>query len=82
MGAKEHRTKLFQHLNGVLGRAEKKVKNKNTKNGDALSWNRLIIQAVNAYGRILENEELEQRVATLEQQLKDGVLIPNGQKQN
>ena len=81
MEAKEHRTKLFQHLNDVLGRAEKKVKNKNTKNGDALSWNRVIIQAVNAYGRLIENAELEQRLEALEEKLKTGVLIPNGTKQ-
>ena len=80
MEAKELRTKLFQHLNGVLGRAEKKVKNKNTKNVDALSWNRIIIQAVNAYGRLIESEDLEQRLEALEEKLKTGVLIPNGNK--
>jgi len=80
MEAKEHRTKLFQHLDGVLGRAEKKVKNKNTKNGDALSWNRIIIQAVNAYGRLIEAEDLEQRLEALEEKLKNGVLIPNETK--
>ena len=80
MEAKEHREKLFRVLNGVLGRAEKKVENKNTKNGDALSWNRIIIQAVNAYGRLIEAEDLEQRLEDLEEKLKTGVLIPNGNK--
>jgi hypothetical protein len=77
MEAKEHREKLFRHLDGVLERVEKKAINKNTRNGDALSWNRIIIQAVNAYGRILNMEELEQRIETLEEKLKKGVLIPN-----
>ena len=81
MDAKEHREKLFQHLDGVLGRAEKKVKNKNTKNGEALSWNRIIIQTVNAYGRLIDAEDLEQRLEALEEKLKTGVLIPNGTKQ-
>ena len=83
MEVKEHRERLFRLLDGVLNRAEKKATNKNTKNGDARSWNRIIIQAVNAYGRLLESEDLEQRVEHLEQKLKDGVLIPNGErKQN
>ena len=83
MEVKEHRERLFRLLDGVLNRAEKKAINKNTKNGDALSWNRIIIQAVNAYGRLLESEDLEQRVEQLEHKLKDGVLIPNGErKQN
>ena len=77
MEIKDHRKKLFQHLDGVLERAEKKTKNKNTKNGDALSWNRIIIQAVSAYGKLLNMEELEQRIESLELKLKDGVVIPN-----
>jgi len=77
MDAKKHRNKLFQHLDRVLGRAEKKAENKNTKNSNALAWNRIIIQAVNAYGRLLSDEELEQRVEQIEQKLKDGVLIPH-----
>ena len=41
---------------------------------------RLIIQAVSAYGRLLDTEELEERVTELEEKLKDGVLIPNGKQ--
>lgn len=81
MDINEIRNSLYRYLEGVLGRAEKKATNKNTKNGDALSWNRIIIQAVNAYGRLLSDEELEQRVEELEEKLKDGVLIPNGESQ-
>ena len=59
MTIKKSRSSLFRHLNGVLTRAEKKALNKKTKNGDKLSWNRLIIQAINAYGKLLETEDLE-----------------------
>ena len=62
MNVKEVRNRLFRYLEGVLDRAEKKATNKNTKNGDALSWNRIIIQAVNVYGKLLSDEELEERV--------------------
>ena len=79
MNINEVRNRLFRYLEGVLDRAEKKATNKNTKNGDALSWNRIIIQAVNVYGRLLSDEELEERVEQLEEKLKDGVLIPNGE---
>ena len=81
MEAKEQRIKLFQHLDGVLGRAEKKAKNKNLNDAQKQAWNRIIIQAVSAYGKILSTEELEQRVEDLEEKLKTGVLIPNGNKQ-
>ena len=80
MDSTERRKKLFQHLTGVLGRAEKKAKNNKTKNGQKLAWNRLIIQAVNAYGRLLETEELEERVSQLEEKLNNGVLIPDGKQ--
>ena len=78
MDVTERRTGLFQHLDGVLGRAEKKAKNPKTKNGEKLSWELRIIQAVNAYGRLLDQEELEDRITKLEEKLKNGVLIPNG----
>ena len=45
-----------------------------------MAWGRLIIQAVSAYGRLLDTEELEERVTELEEKLKDGVLIPNGKQ--
>ena len=80
MDAKECRNQLFQHLDGVLNRAEKKANNGKTKNGEKLAWNRIIIQAISAYGRLLDTEELEERVTELEEKLKDGVLIPNGKQ--
>jgi len=80
MDVKDRRNQLFQYLNGVLDRAEKKAKNSKTKNGEKLAWNRIIIQAISTYGRLLDTEELEERVARLEEKLKDGVLIPNGKQ--
>ena len=80
MDVKERRNQLFQYLNGVLDRAEKKAKSSKTKNGEKLAWNRIIIQAISTYGRLLDTEELEERVAELEEKLKDGVLIPNGKQ--
>ena len=79
MNAKERREQLFQHLTNVLSLAQKKYNLKNGQSdGRKLAWGRLIIQAVSAYGKLLETEDLEQRIIELETKLKDGVLIPNG----
>ena len=81
MNAKDHREQLFQHLTSVLSLAQKKYELKNGQSDRRkLAWGRLIIQAVSAYGRLLDTEELEERVAKLEEKLKDGVLIPNGKQ--
>ncbi len=81
MNAKDRREQLFQHLNSVLSLAQKKYELKNGQSDRRkLAWGRLIIQAVSAYGRLLDTEELEERVAKLEEKLKDGVLIPNDHK--
>ena len=48
---------LFQYLNGVLDRNEKKAKNRKNKN--AIASDRIVIQAVTAYGKLLELEQLE-----------------------
>ena len=81
MDAKDRRELLFQHLTSVLSLAQKKYELKNGQSdGRKLAWGRLIIQAVSAYGRLLDTEELEERVTKLEEKLKDGVLIPNDNK--
>ena len=81
MNAKERREQLFQHLTNVLSLAQKKYNLKNGQSdGRKLAWGRLIIQAVSAYGRLLDTEEMEERVTKLEEKLKDGVLIPNDNK--
>jgi len=80
MDTKKDRQKLFHHLNTVLTLSEKKIGNKNNQDGIKQSWARIQISAVSAYGRLLDTEELEQRVEDLEEKLKNGVLIPNGNK--
>ena len=81
MDVTDRRELLFQHLSSVLSLAQKKYELKNGQSDRRkLSWGRLIIQAVSAYGRLLDTEELEERVTELEKKLKDGVLIPNDHK--
>ncbi len=81
MDAKDRRELLFQHLTSVLSLAQKKYELKNGQSDRRkLAWGRLIIQAVSAYGRLLDTEELEERVTEMEEKLKDGVLIPNDNK--
>ena len=57
MDATEKKAGLFQYLDGVLERNQKKASNR--KNRNAIASDRIIIQAVNAYGKLLELEELE-----------------------
>ena len=62
MNAKDRREQLFQHLTSVLSLAQKKYDLKNGQSdGRKLAWGRLTIQAVSAYGRLLDTEELEER---------------------
>jgi hypothetical protein len=37
---------------------------------------RVLVSAVSAYGPLLKDEELELRVLTLEEKLKNSILIP------
>ncbi len=81
MNANDRREQLFQHLTSVLSLAHEKYNmKKGQSDGRKLAWGRLIIQAVSAYGRLLDTEELEERVTKLEEKIKDGVLIPNDNK--
>ena len=79
MNPKKEREGLFKHLGTVLDVSEKKFQTFNKTDNARLKWGRLIVQAVNSYGKLLESAELEERVEKLEQQLKDGVLIPRSQ---
>ena len=81
MNTKDHREQLFQHLTSVLSLAQKKYDlKKGQSDRRKLAWGRLIIQAVSAYGRLLDTEEMEERVTKLEEKLKEGVLIPSGKQ--
>jgi len=74
------RTKLFERLDTVLDTSLEKFKMTTKKDDNRLAWGRLLVNASNSYGKLLDTEELEQRVAKLEEQFKDSVVIPNEQK--
>ena len=73
---KRLRKKLFQHLEDILDVSQKKFKTENKTDKERRAWARILIQAINSYGKLLEFEELEIRIEELEQKMKNGVLIP------
>lgn len=73
---KRLRNKLFQYLEDVLSISQKKFKTENKSDKERRAWARILIQAINSYGKLLESETLEMRVEDLEEKLKNGVLIP------
>jgi hypothetical protein len=76
MSETDRRKDLFCCLNTVLLVSQKKFKTE--KKGDELrlKWGRLMVNAIGVYGRLLDTEELELRVEKLEEQIKNGVVIP------
>jgi len=73
------RKQLFKYLDDCLALSHKKLHANHSKQQLRLSWGRLMVQAIGAYGKLLETEELEQRVKKLEEQIQGGVVIPNEQ---
>jgi transcription elongation GreA/GreB family factor len=73
---KRLRKKLFQHLDEVLSVSQKKFTIENKPDKERRAWARILIQAINSYGKLLECETLEIRIEELEEKLKNGVLIP------
>ena len=73
---KKLRTKLFQYLDDVLDISQKKFKTENKTDKERRAWARILIQAINSYGKLLESEELEIRIEELEEKMTNGVLIP------
>jgi hypothetical protein len=73
---KRLREKLFQHLDGVLSVSQKKFAIENKPDKERRAWARILIQAINSYGKLLEFEELEMRIEDLEEKLKNSILIP------
>ena len=73
---KKLRKKLFQHLEDILDVSQKKFKTENKTDKERRAWARILIQAINSYGKLLEFEELEIRIEELEEKMKNGVLIP------
>jgi Iap family predicted aminopeptidase len=74
---KEPREHLFEYLDSVLNVSKKKFEMENKLDADRQAWGRLIVNAVNSYGKLLETEELELRVEKLEEAIKDGLVIPS-----
>jgi hypothetical protein len=73
---KERRNTLFRVLDGVLSLSHKKIHAAGNSDKTKQGWARVLISAVSAYGPLLKDEELELRVLTLEEKLKNSILIP------
>jgi hypothetical protein len=70
---KERRNTLFRVLDGVLSLSHTKIHNGGNSDRAKQGWVRVL---VSAYGPLLKDEELELRVLTLEEKLKNSILIP------
>ena len=77
--AKERRNTLFRVLDGVLSLAHKKIHIAGNSDRAKQGWARVLVSAVSTYGSLLKDEELELRVITLEEKLKNSILIPKPQ---
>jgi hypothetical protein len=73
---KERRNTLFRVLDGVLSLSHQKIHNSGNSDRAKQGWARVLVSAVSAYGPLLKDEELELRVLTLEEKLKNSILIP------
>lgn len=74
--AKERRNTLFRVLDGVLSLSHQKIHSGGNSDRAKQGWAKVLVSAVSAYGPLLKDEELELRVLTLEEQLKNSILIP------
>jgi len=66
---KQRQQRLFNHLSHVLDVSREKFDKEKAANAERLKWGRLIVSAVEAYGKLLSStklEELEDRVVNLE----------------
>lgn len=73
--AKDRRNTLFRVLDGVLSLSHKKIHAEGNSDKAKQGWARVLVSTVSAYGPLLKDEELELRVLTLEEKLKNSVLI-------
>jgi len=67
---KEQQQSLFTTLRHVLTVSGEKFDKEKALNGDRLKWGRLIVSAVEAYGKLLESiklAEMEERIKLLEE---------------
>lgn len=70
---KTARTGLFTHLDHVLSVSREKFDKEKASNGERRAWGRLIVNCVQAYGRLLETSQLEdlaERLDALEEEVK------------
>jgi hypothetical protein len=77
--AKERRNTLFRVLDGVLSLSHKKIHGVGNSDKAKQGWARVLVSAVSTYSCLLKDEELEFRVITLEEKLKNSILIPKQQ---
>ena len=80
MNTDKARKQLFKYLDDSLELSHKKLHTKRKDELVCLAWGRFMVNMINAYGKLMETEELEQRVEKLEEQVKDGVVIPGEPK--
>lgn len=60
MKQEKEREALFKRLKGVLDIAEEKFSINNKKDHTRMKWGRLMIQAINSYGKLLEATQLDE----------------------
>ena len=73
---KDRRNTLFRVLDSVLSLSHKKIHAEGNSDKAKQGWARVLVSAVSAYAPLLKDEELELRVLTLEEKLKNSILIP------
>ena len=54
----------------------KKLHRKKQDASEQMGYGRLLLKTIDSYGKLLDTEELELRVEKLEEQIKNGVVIP------
>ena len=74
--AKERRNTLFRLLDSALNLSHQKIHTGGNSDRAKQGWARVLVSAVSAYGPLLKDDELELRVITLEEKLKNSILIP------
>ena len=74
--AKERRNTLFRVLDSVLSLSHQKIHTGGNSDRSKQGWARVLVSAVSAYNPLLKDDELELRVLTLEEKLKNSILIP------
>jgi hypothetical protein len=70
----EPKKQLFERLNGIIEDADKKRHSHHNNDNAKQGWARIEISAINAYGSILKDAEIEQlktRFAAMEQTLQE-----------